>query len=150
VVSSCHIVGEAVLQGPGIEVGLVTSNLKVRGRRGVVMLAAAAAALRSKPSALPTGASRLTNGGASEQRAGFHPAAAGSTGTGGEAMDCDDDGRNCVGVGDAGMQRGDKKVRGWGGGGGVDGRRKGRPGDALRWAIWRCEAHTGGRRPYVT
>jgi len=113
-------VEEAVMQGPRIEVGLVSSNLKVRGRRGV-MLVAAAAALRSKPSALPTGA-RLTNGGASEQRAGVHPAAAGSTSMGGEAMDCDDDGRNCVGVGDAGMHRGDKRVRGWGDGGGVDGR----------------------------
>jgi len=113
-------VEEAVMQGPRIEVGLVSSNLKVRGRRGI-MLVAAAASLRSKPSALPTGA-RLTNGGASEQRVGVHPAAPGSTSTGGEAMDCDDDGRNCVGVGDAGMHRGDKRVRGWGDGGGVDGR----------------------------
>jgi len=113
-------VEEVVMQGPRIEVGLVSSNLKVRGRRRV-MLVAAAAALRSKPSALPTGA-RLTNGGASEQRARVHPAAAGSTSTDGEAMDCDDNGRNCVGVGDAGMHRGDKRVRGWGDGGGVDGR----------------------------
>jgi len=36
-------------------------------------------------------------------------------------MDCDDDGRSCVGVGDAGMHRGDKRVRGWRDGGGVDG-----------------------------
>jgi len=60
----------------------------LRGR--VVPLAAAA--LRSKPSVLPLGA-RLTNGGASEQRAAVHPAAARSTSAGGEAMDCDDDGR---------------------------------------------------------
>jgi len=65
----------AVMQGPRIEVGLViTSNLRVRGRRGV-MLVAAAAALRSKPLALSLGA-RLTSGEAPEQRAGVHRATA--------------------------------------------------------------------------
>ena len=66
---------------------------------------------------------------------------------GGEAMDCDDDGRDWVG--DTGTHRGGK--RGRGGGDGARGRgQKERPRDALRWAIWHCEAHAGGRRPHVT
>ena len=75
-------VEEAMVRGPRIEVGLVTSNLRVRGRRGVTLVAAAAA-LRSKPLALPLGA-RLTNGEAPEQRAGVHRATARSTSAGGE------------------------------------------------------------------
>jgi len=105
------------MRGPRIEVGLVTSNLRVRGRRGVTTLVAAAAALRSKPLALPLGA-RLTNGEAPEQRAGVHRATARSTSAGGEAMDCDDDGRDWVG--DTGTHRGGKRVRGGGDGGGED------------------------------
>jgi len=119
-------VEEAVMRGPRIEVGLVTSSLRVRGSRGVALVAAAAA-LRSKPSALPLGA-RWTNGGAApEQWAGVHPAAARSTSAGGEAMDCDDDGHDWVG--DTGTHRGGKRVRGGGDGGGG---RKGRPCDVLR------------------
>jgi len=35
-------------------------------------------------------------------------------------MDCEDDGRDCVG--NTGTHRDDKRVRSWGGGGGKDGR----------------------------
>ena len=40
-------VEETVMRGPRIEVGLITSSLRVRGSRGVALVAAAAA-LRSK------------------------------------------------------------------------------------------------------
>jgi len=54
-------------------------------------------------------------------------------------MDCDDDGRDCVG--DTGTRRRDRRVRGWGDGGE---RKEGTTGcDALRRAIWHCEAHAG-------
>ena len=50
----------------------------------------------------------------------MQPAGSGSTRSGGEAMDCDDDGRDCVG--DTGTRRRDRRVRGWGDGGGEEGR----------------------------
>jgi len=87
--------------------------------------------------ALPLGA-RLTNGEAPEQRAGVHraPATAISTSAGGEAMDCDDDGRDWVG--DTGTHRGDKRVRGGGDGGGEDGRDDDR--------VMRCNGPSGVAR----
>ena len=101
-------VEKAVMWGPRSEGGLLTSSLRGRGSRGAALVAAAAA-LGRKPSALPLDI-RTTNGGASEhaevQPAGsgssgltaeVQPAGSGSTSSGGEAMTCDDNGRDCVG-----------------------------------------------------
>jgi len=87
--------------------------------------------------ALSLGA-RLTKGEApDEQRASVHRATARSTSTsaGGEAMDCDDDGRDWVG--DTGTHRGDKRVRGGGDGGGEDGRND---------RVMRCDGPSGVAR----